>query len=99
LKIWRELNRLEFPSIYLEYLLVNSILYGKSKDQNSLGDNVWYVLNELAKTQNNPLFIQIVDPANSSNILSDLLSNSEKNQIISRAQLATRQSNWNQIIV
>jgi len=98
LKIWRELNRLEFPSIYLEYLLINSILDGKSKDHDSLGDNFWYVLNELAKTQNNPLFIKIVDPANSSNILSDLLSDSEKNQIILKAQLATRQSNWNQIV-
>jgi hypothetical protein len=73
-------------------------LYGKSKDHDSLGDNFWYVLNELAKTQNNPLFIKIVDPANSSNILSDLLSDSEKNQIILKAQLATRQSNWNQIV-
>jgi hypothetical protein len=98
LKIWRELNRLEFPSIYLEYLLVDNILFGKSKEQNSLGENVLYVLKQLAKTQNNPLFIQIVDPANSNNILSDLLSNFEKNQIISRAQLAIRQSNWDQIV-
>jgi hypothetical protein len=73
-------------------------LFGKSKEQNSLGENVLYVLKQLAKTQNNPLFIQIVDPANSNNILSDLLSNFEKNQIISRAQLAIRQSNWDQIV-
>ena len=26
LKIWRELNQLEFPSIYMEYLLINIIL-------------------------------------------------------------------------
>jgi len=99
LKIWRELNRLEFPSIYLEYLLVNNILLYKSKETSSLGDNVWHALNQLAATQNNPLFTTIIDPANSSNILSDLLSSVEKNQIISRAQLAIRQSNWNQIVV
>jgi len=26
LKIWRELNKLDFPSIYLEYLVINNIL-------------------------------------------------------------------------
>lgn len=99
LKIWRELNRLEFPSIYLEYLMVSNILLNKSRDLNSLGDNVLYALNQLATTQNNPLFTRIVDPTNSNNILSDLLTNAEKNKIITQAQVAIRQSNWNQIIV
>jgi len=31
LKIWRDLHRLEFPSIYIEYLLVNEILAYKPK--------------------------------------------------------------------
>lgn len=98
LKIWRELHQLDFSSIYLEYLLVSNILLNKSKDINSLGDNVWYALNELAKTQGNPLFARIVDPANSANILSDLLTSTEKNKIISQAQTAIRQTNWNQIV-
>jgi len=98
LKIWRELNHLDFSSIYLEYLLVNNILLNKSKDENSLGDNVWHALNELAKTQGNPLFARIVDPANSVNILSDLLTGTEKNKIISQAQTAIRQTDWNQIV-
>jgi len=99
LKIWRELNRLEFPSIYLEYLIVNNVLLNKPKDLNSLGDNVWHILTELAKTQNNPLFAAIIDPANSANILSNLLTISEKNKIMTQAQVAIRQQNWNQIIV
>jgi len=98
LKIWRELHQLDFPSIYLEYLLINNILLNKSKDVNSLGNNVWHVLNELAKSTGNPLGARIVDPANSANILSDLLTVAEKNKIISQAQTAIRQTNWNQIV-
>jgi len=98
LKIWRELNRIDFPSIYLEYLLINNILLNKSKDINSLADNVWYVLNELARSTGNPLYSRVIDPANSLNILSELLTNTEKNKIISQAQVAIRQTNWNQIV-
>jgi len=89
LKIWRELNHLDFSSIYLEYLLVNNILLNKSKDENSLGDNVWHALNELAKTQGSPLFARIVDPANSANILSDLRIASRKN-VTERRIVASR---------
>ena len=73
-------------------------MLNKSKDINSLGDNVWYVLNELAKTTGNPLFARIVDPANSANILSDLLTDAEKNTIINKAKIAIQQTNWNQIV-
>ena len=89
LKIWRELNHLDFSSIYLEYLLVNNILLNKSKDENSLGDNVWHALNELAKTQGSPLFARIVHPANSANILSDLRIASRKN-VTERRIVASR---------
>lgn len=98
LKIWRELNQLDFSSIYLEYLLIDNILLNKSKDANSLADNFWYALGELAKDADNPLFSRIVDPANSANILSDLLNQTEKNKIISKAKVSAAQSNWNQIV-
>ncbi len=98
LKIWRELNHLDFSSIYLEYLLVNNILLNKSKDINNLGDNFWYVLVELAKDTSNPLFSRIVDPANSSNILSDLLTVAEKNKIIAKAKTTIAPRNWGSVI-
>ncbi len=98
LKIWRELNRLDFPSIYLEYLMIDNILLNRSTDGNNLANNVWYTLSELAKNTGNPLYSRVIDPANSTNILSELLTNVEKNKIISQAQIATRQSNWNQIV-
>ena len=98
MKIWRELNHLDFSSIYLEYLIVKNILLNRPTDANSLGDNVLYALNALVKTQDNPLFARIIDPANSANILSDLLSDTEKNKIINQAQTAIRQTNWTQIV-
>jgi hypothetical protein len=50
-------------------------------DAANLGNNVWHALNELAKDNGNPLSARIVDPANSNNILSDLLNQTEKNKI------------------
>lgn len=97
LKIWRELNQLDFPSIYLEYLTIN-ILSGKWKDPTKLADNVWYVLQELSKDTSNPLNCRIVDPANSANILSDLLNLAEKKTIISKAKIATGKQYWSEIV-
>lgn len=98
LKIWRELNQLEFSSIYLEYLLVKNILLYKSKDVNSFASNAWYVLNELAKDADNPLFARVIDPANSNNILSDLLTVAEKHKIVAKAKVAAGQQYWEKIV-
>lgn len=96
IKIWRELNGLEFPSIYLEYLLVKKILLNKSTDINNLSDNIIYIFQELSKSESNPLYARIEDPANTTNVLSDLLNQAEKAKIISTAKTAL-QSNWNQV--
>lgn len=96
MKIWRELNNIDFPSIYLEYLMVDNILINKSKDINNLADNISYTLTELAKDESNPLNARVVDPANTNNILSDLLSQAEKTKIINAAKVAIL-SNWDQV--
>jgi len=96
LKIWRELNGLDFSSIYLEYLIIDNILLNKSKDAGDLTDNVSYILSELAKDEDNPLYARVVDPANTSNILSDLLTQTEKTQIINVAKRSIRQT-WGEI--
>jgi len=83
-KIWRELNELEFPSIYMEYLLIEILKY---KPKNNLARNFHYTLSELAKNQqNNPLFSRLKDPANSNNVLSELMTANEKNSIIFAAR-------------
>ncbi|MEK9132021.1 MAG: hypothetical protein AAB447_03870, partial [Patescibacteria group bacterium] len=65
LKIWRELNKLDFPSVYLEYLLVKNILAGRSIASDQLAPNCWHIFNELAKGAGNPLLARVFDPANS----------------------------------
>lgn len=96
IKIWRELNGLEFPSIYLEYLLTKKILLNKSTDINNLSNNIVYIFQELSKNESNPLFSRIADPANTKNILSELLSQTEKQKIISTAKIAL-QSSWDRV--
>jgi hypothetical protein len=96
LKIWRELNMLDFSSIYLEYLVINNILLNKLKDINSLSDNISYALIKLAKDNSNPLYARIVDPANSNNIFSDLLNQTEKTKIINVAKRSIHQT-WGEI--
>lgn len=97
LKIWRELNGLDFPSIYLEYLSISS-LSGKSKNTSKLSDNFIFLLRELAKDTNNPLNNRIVDPANSKNILSDLLTVTEKKAIASQAKISCGQQYWQDVV-
>lgn len=98
IKIWRELNHLDFSSIYLEYLIISNILSGYSKSVDDLESNVLHIFNESAKTQGNPLFARIVDPANTTNILSNLMTESEKGIIIYQAQRAVQQRLWSQIV-
>lgn len=96
IKIWRELNGLEFPSIYLEYLLVKKILLNKSTDTNNLSDNIRYIFQELSKSESNLLYSRIEDPANTTNILSYLLTQTEKQTIIGTVKIAL-QSSWNKV--
>lgn len=96
LKVWRELNALEFPSIYMEYLLINIIL--KQRRRNDLAVNFHHVLSELAKSQGNPLFSRLIDPANSNNVLSELIEVNEKKNIIRSAQNAIHEQYWENIV-
>lgn len=96
LKIWRELNRLEFPSIYMEYLVIE-ILSGRSKNRDALENNFRYLLSELAKDTWNPLNYRIIDPANTSNVLSDLMDDQEKRSIIRQAKIDSNHSSLSSV--
>ncbi|CZG19917.1 TPA: nucleotidyltransferase [Legionella pneumophila] len=86
LKIWRELNQLDFPSIYLEYLVINHLLKYKPKGLDFLASNFNYLISELANTDTYPLWnLTVIDPANSNNVLSNLLTIEEKGKIVSAA--------------
>lgn len=89
LKIWREQKKLDFPSIYLEYLIIKEILHGHRRGDILLSDNFHYILKELSKSldNGNPLSKVVIDPANTNNRLSDLISIEEKRAI-------QNQANW-----
>lgn len=98
LKIWRKFHNLDFSSIYMEYLLINVILSWKPKSIDNLEWNFLHILSELARDTLNPLYTRIQDPANSSNILSDLLNQVEKNAIIRVAKVSISKWTWWEII-
>lgn len=109
LKIWRHRHNLDFPSIYLEYLIVDKILYYKPKGSDKREENFLLILQELAKEKDeNSLYKSLDDPANANNKLSNLLTDTEKDKIRKQAENSlTKHStdwygkktwNWNEII-
>lgn len=99
LKIWRELNKLDFPSIYLEYLILKHFLFNKPIGIDYLANNFRHILLELAKSSDNHLLSTIVlDPANSNNVLSEIITKNEKHKIFAAASKSVSQINWSNII-
>ena len=91
-KIWRHIHGLDFPSIYLE-LTVLDALYNKST--NDIANNFWAVLNYL---KDNFVGSTVVDPANTNNIISDMLYKYEKESIASKAKDYLDKKTWEEII-
>jgi hypothetical protein len=91
-KIWRNLNTLEFPSFYLE-LTVLEALHGKST--NNPAANVLAVLQYLTKD-----FVEarVMDPANSNNVVSEDLTKDEKLQVANKASISLGKKSWGEII-
>ncbi|NQY08206.1 MAG: nucleotidyltransferase domain-containing protein [Flavobacteriales bacterium] len=87
-KIWRDNYKLDFPSIYLE-LIVLETLYGKGKNQPAL--NFTRVLEYLSKD-----FVgrRVLDPGNSNNIISKLLTKTEKLKIAAQAKRTLKEKYW-----
>jgi len=92
LKIWRERNNLDFPSLYLEMSVLRAL---ESERFGQLADNVLAVLRYLSNR-----FEQAVvrDPANAENILSDDLAAGEKKAIAKAARTTVYGENWKKII-
>ena len=91
IKIWASNHSLDFPSIYLESVVLKALTgYGYN-----LGYNTTRVLEYLRDELNRARF---VDPANSANILSDELTSSEKQQISNQASQSLAKPYWENII-
>lgn len=92
LKIWRERNSLDFPSLYLEMTVLKAL---ETERFGQLADNVLTVLRFLAGR-----FPEIVvrDPANAKNVLSNDLTPDAKRAIAVAARNALYDENWKKIV-
>jgi predicted nucleotidyltransferase len=91
-KIWRNLNRLEFPSFYLELTVIDA-LYNKNNNQPAA--NFLTILDYLKDYFAGS---RVVDPANCENIVSDDLTSAEKETVARAAALSRSKNYWGEII-
>lgn len=91
-KIWRTLNRLDFPSFYLELAVIDCLSGRRYSD---LSGNFWEVLWFFESSFINRRY---VDPANTNNIISEDLSDAERQSIQAAARLSRTKKDWSQIV-
>jgi len=89
-KIWRLKHKLDLPSFYLELVVIEAL---KSK-RAGLAQNFWSVLEYLSSSFVSARF---VDPANTNNIISDDLTDTEKKTIASQAKKSRSEKLWESI--
>jgi hypothetical protein len=92
MKIWKFRHSIHFKSFALEILSIRAL---KNFDSNILGDQVLHILKYI---RDNILNIKLVDPANSNNIVSDLIDMNDKINIKNNAVSSISQRYWEDII-
>lgn len=93
IKIWRECHQLDFPSMNIE-LSVLKALHGCSLSL-ELDAGFRLIMNYLS----NAFFTDnLVDPFNSANIVSNDMTNSEKQKVVIQAKEFLTASDWRQVI-
>lgn len=91
-KIWAKLHNLDFPSFYLELATIEALKY---REAGNLDLNFQRILTYLSEEFMGTRF---VDPANTNNIISDLLSSTEKEVIAKKAKEGSNAEKWNGVI-
>ena len=91
-KIWRERNKLEFPSLLLELTVLRAL---GSENFGQLADNIENVLRFLGNRFEEAI---VRDPANSKNVVSNDLSEKEKKAIAKAARDALYEENWKKFL-
>ncbi|CAD0299367.1 hypothetical protein NCPPB940_01640 [Xanthomonas hortorum pv. taraxaci] len=92
IKLWRDQNSLDFPSVYLELVVIRALQLNFAE---SLAERILAVLRFLARDFSSA---RITDPANGSNVISDDVSAAEKSRIRQAAQVALTQQYWRDIV-
>jgi len=91
--IWRDQKRLDFPSFFLELVVIEALPWHLA---GTLSNKVWRAL-EYVKA--NIASIRITDPANTNNIISADLSAAEKQKLSNAAATALLASTWGEIVI
>ena len=92
MKIWRERNKLDFPSLYLELTVLKALA---SEPYGQLTHNVAAVLRYIGNRFEQ---VEVRDPANEDNVVSNDLSAKEKKAIAKAARDALYDENWKKIL-
>ncbi|MGG4398936.1 hypothetical protein ABEW61_02325 [Paenibacillus amylolyticus] len=92
LKIWSKLHKLDFPSIYLELIVIEAL---KGRNTNNSAENFLLILNYIMDKFTDK---KIIDPSNTNNIISNDLNKTEKEIIKNQAISSRYQSSWGKII-
>jgi hypothetical protein len=87
LKVWRNINKLDFPSFYLELSVINALKgsMGAIIGGSPLIRNIKKVFEYLSLDYLDEV---ICDPSNTNNIVSDVLNKSDKEKIKKKANIA-----------
>lgn len=94
LKIWKYQKQIDFPSIYLEMILIDA--FEKYNDFGKTFENkVLYAFDYICK---NIIDKKVVDPSNSTNIISDTLSLAEKQRIKQKTKEAIDAKYWSEVV-
>lgn len=93
IKIWRNCHQLDFPSFYLELTTIEALRGRQQGTQ--LAQNVFDTLGCIA---DNLVNARVVDPANTGNIISDDLTQAEKQTIASKAKESHGKGTWGEIL-
>jgi hypothetical protein len=92
LKIWRECNKLNFPSLYLELAALHAL---EGERFGHLAENVLAVLRYLS---GNFAKVVVRDPANADNVISDDIDAGGKKDIARAARGVLEDENWKKIL-
>ena len=91
-KIWRNLNGLDFPSFYLELMVIDALKYS---NKGNVAINFMKILNYISENINTKIYM---DPSNTNNCISDQISTQVKSSISQQAGLSASKQYWSQIV-
>lgn len=91
-KIWRNLHNLDFPSFYLELMVIDALKYST---KGNVATNFMKVLNYIAENITTAVYM---DPSNTNNCISDQISNQEKSGIAQQAKSSASKPYWENIV-